>query len=670
MKKPFFHQSLGLLLVTAYAAAIHAESAKTLFDALRQDDITKVKAAINDGADVNSRDDYGNTLLMQAAMYAIPSDLDFLLAHGAEVNAANKNGHTALMRAMPDMAKIELLIEHGANVKAATVDGTTPLMMAARIESAGDVVRYLIKKGADLSSIDRSGADAVMIAATEGAAGNLRILLDAGMSGNSQRKSGALPQQFSSAMNRNVVDRVRRSREGSTALMFAAAADCEECVRLLLDRGADARIKSKSGLTALIPAAYQGNPVVVKLLLAARADVNAADERGFTPLMMAANSKTKNAEVVRLLLEHGADVKAKDSAGRTAADWAWIGSRPDIITVLPGGSATAAGTAENDSAVLPSVSKDIRSSIQRSVSLLDQAAPAFFGKSGCISCHNVSIPMMALTEARSRGYSVNSASATQMIKSTLAHLSPHRDNLLSGYCSIPGMHTTSTYAAISLHNEGYSPDLFTDSIVRCLIADQQANGAWRTGDTRPPLSPESAMPTTALSARTVKLYSIPALRSAGEASVARARAYLLATKPRTTDDYAYRLLGLFWTEAQADRIEAAAHELVAHQRPDGGWAQTPDMESDAYATGLALAALARVNGESVNTPAYHRGVDYLLRTQETDGSWHVRSRAFGFQPYFESGFPHSHDQWISMAATAWSAMALMPVTETPKMVVH
>ena len=31
--------------------------------------------------------------------------------------------------------------------------------------------------------------------------------------------------------------------------------------------------------------------------------------------------------------------------------------------------------------------------------------------------------------------------------------------------------------------------------------------------------------------------------------------------------------------------------------------------------------------------------------------------------HFESGFPHGHDQWISMAATAWSAMALMPATE-------
>jgi hypothetical protein len=48
--------------------------------------------------------------------------------------------------------------------------------------------------------------------------------------------------------------------------------------------------------------------------------------------------------------------------------------------------------------------------------------------------------------------------------------------------------------------------------------------------------------------------------------------------------------------------------------------------------------------------------------------WNHRSRAFGFQPYLESGFPHDHDQWISMAATAWSSMALMPVAEAAKTV--
>jgi hypothetical protein len=56
--------------------------------------------------------------------------------------------------------------------------------------------------------------------------------------------------------------------------------------------------------------------------------------------------------------------------------------------------------------------------------------------------------------------------------------------------------------------------------------------------------------------------------------------------------------------------------------------------------------------------AYKRGVKYLLDTQWNDGSWYVRSRSPKFQPYFQSGFPYDHDQWISATATAWAAMAL------------
>jgi squalene cyclase len=81
------------------------------------------------------------------------------------------------------------------------------------------------------------------------------------------------------------------------------------------------------------------------------------------------------------------------------------------------------------------------------------------------------------------------------------------------------------------------------------------------------------------------------------------------------------------------------------------------MTPDAYATGQALYAL-QVSGMSATDATYQRGVAFLLRTQVEDGSWFVRSRAFGFQPYFETGFPHGIDQFISAAATSWAVMAL------------
>jgi len=648
----------GIAAVCWVSGQAIAQKQASLFEALRQGDTENLRTAIRAGADVNSRAADGTTLLMQAAVYATAADLEFLLAHGADANANDNAGHTALMRAVPDLAKVKLLVEHGANVNA-LADGTTPLLIAAGIPHAEALVRYLLEKGADLAAVNHLGADAVMVAALDGAEGNLKILLEASAGGAHQAKERHISARPGTIFDEAATERIRKRAEGVTALMNAARSGCDGCLRLLLDHGADAKARTDAGLTALHSAAFKGDLSMVKALLEAGAPVNVADDRGLTPLIMAANSRSKDPEVVRLLLQHGADREAKDGFGRAAGDWAQVGGRPEIIGMLPAAAVDSLAKTSGEGAF-----RDIRTAVQKSIALLEETAPKFFPKTGCISCHNVSIPLMALTEARRRSYSVRQSSTQLLVKQTVASFRPERERVLSGVCGLVGRAPTGTYGLLSLHGEGYRADALTDAIARCLAINQDPDGHWFPGlDTRPPLSAETSIPDTAMSVRVLSLYSAPAPAHDTETKAARARAYLLSAKPRSGDDYAFRLVGLLWTAASANQIQAAARDLTAQQRPDGGWAQNPYMSSDAYETGLSLWALASAAPLSVDSAAYRGGVDYLMRTQENDGSWHVRSRAFGFQPYFESGFPHGHDQWISMAATAWSAMALMPAAE-------
>jgi ankyrin repeat protein len=89
----------------------------------------------------------------------------------------------------------------------------------------------------------------------------------------------------------------------------------------------------------------------------------------------------------------------------------------------------------------------------------------------------------------------------------------------------------------------------------------------------------------------------------------------------------------------------------------------PALASDAYETGQVLSALHDAAGIPTSDPAYQRGLRFLLKAQEADGSWHVKSRlhppAPVSPPYFETGFPYQHDQFISTMATSWAAAALL-----------
>ena len=188
---------------------------------------------------------------------------------------------------------------------------------------------------------------------------------------------------------------------------------------------------------------------------------------------------------------------------------------------------------------------------------------------------------------------------------------------------------------------------------------QRKEGDWPNyGMVRPPLE-DGGFSHTAKGIRVLQLNLLPGRKAEFEERIARAADWLKKAPPRSTGDRTMQLPGIRWAgqKPPEDRVK----QLIGLQRPNGGWGQTGNLASDAYATGEALYALHET-GMAATHPVYSRGVDFLLRTQKEDGSWLVKTRAASFQPYFESGFPHGHDQWISQSGTAWAAIALSYAT--------
>lgn len=135
----------------------------------------------------------------------------------------------------------------------------------------------------------------------------------------------------------------------------------------------------------------------------------------------------------------------------------------------------------------------------------------------------------------------------------------------------------------------------------------------------------------------------------------RASDWLRSTPALDTEDRVARLCAL---HVISEEVNEAARDILATQRADGGWAQRDGMETDAYATATALVALHRAGGLATSDTAYQRGLRHLLDAQLADGSWHVRTRSKPIQIFYESGYPHGEDQFISITAAGWATIAL------------
>ena len=93
-------------------------------------------------------------------------------------------------------------------------------------------------------------------------------------------------------------------------------------------------------------------------------------------------------------------------------------------------------------------------------------------------------------------------------------------------------------------------------------------------------------------------------------------------------------------------------EILALQREDGGWSQTPDSSSDAFATGQSLYALSRA-GVQLSEKSLVQGLNFLVKSQAGDGTWPMTSRA---SP--ETGRPADDLNPITYAATAWATIGM------------
>jgi ankyrin repeat protein len=586
-----------------------------MMNALRAGDRQEFNRALaGNPKSVNAKGQGGWTPLMYAALFGDGEAVRLLLDKGADPNAQNDDGGTALLYAIEDAGKTKLLLDHGANPNLRSGEGRTALLVAVGWARSYPAVKLLLDHGAEIDARLPDGRGPLSLAARE--AGLLQLLLDRG----AVKKPLPLGASFAGCSACfDLLFKLAEPRDLSGALQGAIRSGDLPLTKMLLDRGA------RSGpnllqFVALSPAAIP-------------------------------------ADTIRILISRGANVNARISGGLTMLDFAKRQGNTTLVEAL-----TDAGVRDESPAppqLRPKPAGSARAAIERSIPALQRSDVAFLARAGCVSCHNNSLTAMTVAAARVKGVPVNEQIARDQLRGIAAFLRENGERALENE-GIPGGLDTVSYILLGMAAEKYPGDPITDVWARYVKNNQSPDGRWKCLALRPPLE-SSDFEVTAASIRSVRTYGPKSQRTEYDDAVARAVHWLENSQPASTEDYAFKILGLIWGGGSREAIRKTAQELLSLQRSDGGWGQVPTLATDAYATGQAVVALRESAAVRVTSAVYRRAIQYLLNSQLEDGSWYVRTRSPALQPYFDSDFPHGRDQFISASASNWASMALATV---------
>jgi Squalene-hopene cyclase C-terminal domain len=335
------------------------------------------------------------------------------------------------------------------------------------------------------------------------------------------------------------------------------------------------------------------------------------------------------------------------------------------IAFVLAGVITFVGLSGRGSALVQAKIVVERDAIQKSVDLLERSAQHW--PAACASCHHQALQVVTAEAARSRGFRVNQSflrDQRAFIQDTVAKSQARmRDAIgLTQDRPVqvgPNPDMIFGYSLLGLAESHMQPTPVTDTTVRYLLLLQDKRGNWQSRVKQRPPFEASDFTATALMIRVIREYAPSDRTSQAERAIGSAASWLNSAEVVDTEDRSFRLVGLYWAGAETDKISHAGNDLLAQQRADGGWGQLGELASDAYATGESLLALRTAGIVDENNAQFRRGVDFLLRTQHSDGSWYVKSRAKPIQNYFETGFPYGTDQFISYTATCFATLAIL-----------
>lgn len=307
--------------------------------------------------------------------------------------------------------------------------------------------------------------------------------------------------------------------------------------------------------------------------------------------------------------------------------------------------AVSARTEEPAKAATP---ERIRATIEKCIPYLDSAGAEWIEKRKCISCHRISFTTWGFREASRRGFVIDAEKLQERLTWSFdTTITP--DKTKPAACA-----KNSDGIGQLLIGHSAAPFALTDDqqaqFVAALIKVQKDDGSWKP-EGQLPGQKRSIEETTQVSTvwNTIGLSHV-ASTEAIQQSRQKAMAFLETTAPgKSTESYA-SLLVLNVQQRRTERITELLTQLKSLQRKDGGFGWLTADDSDALGTGQALFAMTQA-GLGPNEEAVQQAMQFLISTQQENGSWQVKGT--------KEGRKNKIEETATYWGSAWAAIAML-----------
>jgi ankyrin repeat protein len=263
----------GLLTCASEVAHADAITDQALMVVAQIGKVDAVNRLIAEGANIETTDQHGRTVLGVATAFGQTDVVKLLLAAGAQVNvgAGNRTSALHIAAASGKTDIVKALLDAGARVDAADEDGNEPLHLAVLNPTNGQIVKDLLTAGARVDTTNIEGMQPIHLAARSAGAGTVQTLLASGAKSDATDSHGLRPLHLVAQGGAQRINASHAAHGTHNLSKLLYGWEYTRVVKVLLSHGASLDVEDTTGKRPIEYASEGGFSEMVDLLIAAGA---------------------------------------------------------------------------------------------------------------------------------------------------------------------------------------------------------------------------------------------------------------------------------------------------------------------------------------------------------------------------------------------------------------